>query len=305
MATSTSNNAKLMRANLLSAIVMGEKTPKQTWHDKLVDKKLSTRQAYEESALVTPLGLPSITAEYGTPPTEDISTPYSKTHTPVKRMLHFRVSSEALGRDHYGLMKQYGTMMRTAFTQAKEIAAAAYLNYATSSTILSTPAGQPLASTAHPIELGGTTANTPATGLTLGIQALETVLYNLMMQVSHKNQPQPVSGPYILELHPKNLVLAQRLIGSSQRPETDINDKNVIVGRFSEIIASPYFTHEDWWCVRTADGSEGHRFFLGEGNFEVTGLDYEKDNDSYKASAKESYLFDVFDWRGTYYQCPT
>lgn len=305
MATSTANNAKLMRANLLAAIVMGDKNPEETWYDKLVDKNLSTRQAYEESALVSPLGLPAITGEYGSPPTEDISTPYSKTHTPVKRMLQFRVSSEALNRDHYGLMKQYGAMMRTAFIQSKEIAAAAFLNYATSSTILATPAGQPLASTAHPIELGGTTANTPSVGLTLGIQALETTIYHLTMQVSHKNQPQPVAGPYILEVHPKNLVLAQRLIGSSLRPETDINDKNVISGRFSSVVATPYFTHEEWWCVRTAKATQGHRFFLGEGKFVLTDLKYEEDNDSYKATAKETYLYDVFDWRGTYYQCPT
>jgi len=303
----TNGNPTIMRSTLLMAVKLYEDEPRQTFYGDIAGKILTTEQAYEESATVSGIGLPLITSEYGQVPTDDVYTPYTKRHQPVKRTLQLRISDEAFINDQYGIIKQYGTLLKGAFEQAKEIAAAVYLNGCLSTSLLALPSGQPLSSSAHPLDpqVGANDTNTFATQQVFGVIALEDAVNNLMMQKAHKGYPAPKPGPFVLEVHPKNALLARRIVASTQLPGTSNNDKNVVAGSISKLIASPYYTNQEWWSLRSASNNEHKRFMLQRYGFKLVPITYDEDNDSWKVTAKESYLFDAMDYRGTFYSTPS
>lgn len=303
MATGTNGNVDLMRKNLLMAYKAYDATPKMTFWKDMAGRVMSSDQLNEVVALAGGLALPSITPEFGNPPQDQVQQIGRKVYTPQKRMLQFRMSDEAFINDQYGIVKGYGTMMAGVFQQAKEIGAAVYLNGAIDATIITTPMGQTLSSTAQPLAVG-TDSNTFATQQTLGIIALEDANNNLQLQQAHKNYPMPKYGPFQLEVHPRNNMLSERLIHAGGLPQTNNNDTNAVAGQIKKRIVNPYFSNPEWWCLRSIDAQQQGRLCLTRYGFKMTGLDYDPDTDSWKVTAKESYLFDVVDYRGAFYSTP-
>jgi hypothetical protein len=298
-------NPTIMRSTLLMAVRMYDQSPPISFYKKIAGKVLTSEQAYEETALVSGLMMPIVTPEYGVVPTDDVTTPYVKRHQPQKRTLQFRVSDEAFINDQYGILKGYGSLLKGVFEQAKEVAAAMYLNGCLDSNQIKTPAGQPLSSSAHPLDGGATDSNTFTTQQTLGVIALEDAVMNLMNQKAHKGYPAPKAGPFLLEVAPRNGMLAQRLIGSVNLPTTNNNDKNVVANSVRDLVVSPYYTNPEWWSLRSIDPGQHKRFMLQRYGFKLMPIVYDEDNDSWKVTAKESYLFDVADYRGTFYSTPS
>lgn len=304
MATGTYGNSDLMRKNLLMAYKAYDEQPKMTFWKDLAGRVMSSDQLNEVAALTGGLALPQIVGEYGNPPQDDIQQIQRKVYTPQKRMLQFRMSDEAFINDQYNIVKGYGAMMAGVFQQAKEIAAAVYLNGATDSTIISTPFSQPLASTAHPLQTG-TDSNTFVTQQTLGIIALEDANNNLQLQQAHKNYPMPKYGPFQLEVHPRNNMLSERLVHAGGLPQTNNNDTNPVSGQIKKRLVNPYFANPEWWCLRSVDAEQQGRLCLTRFGFKLTAIVYDPDTDSWKVTAKESYLFDVVDYRGSFYSTPS
>src|SRR4051812_23245520 len=138
-ATTTNGNPDIMRSNLLRAIKAYDDQPEMTFFDELAGNILSSDQLFEIAAQVSGLPLPQVTAEYGVVPTADMQQIAKKTYTPQKRTLQFRMSDEAFINDQYGIVKSYGNVLAGVFKQAKDIAAAVYMNGATNANLIYTP----------------------------------------------------------------------------------------------------------------------------------------------------------------------
>lgn len=219
-------------------------------------KVFDTEQAYEELAQVSGLTTPSIVPEYGVIPTDDMYEPFTKRTQPQKRALQFRVSDEAFINDRYGIIKEYGQLLMEVFTQAREIAAAIYMNGCLNSNLIACPSGQPLSSVSHPLDpMASPTVDTSTftTQQTLGIIALEDATMNLRNQRAHKGYPAPKIPPFSLEVAPRNGLVAKRLVGAQHLPTTDNNDPNPVGGDIGDIIVSPYYTNPEWWSIRCMD----------------------------------------------------
>lgn len=299
-----SANPDLLRKNLLEAVDYFDKTPERTFWKDLAGMVKPSDQLNEIIAAVSGLALPQITAEFGVSPQDDITSPARKVYTPQKRMLQFRMSDEAFINDQYGVVKGYGTELAGVFQTAKELAASIYLNGCLDTTMIQTPLLQPLSSTAHPLQTG-TDTNTFTVQQTLGIIALEDMTTLLLNQQAHKNYPMPKYGPFQLEVATRNNQLSKRLVHGGQLPQTNNNDINAVAGDIAKIICSPFFTNPEWWCLRSLNPTKQSRFCLTRYGFKLTELIYDGDTDSWKATAKESYLFDVMDYRGAAYSTPS
>jgi hypothetical protein len=263
--------------------------------------------------MVNGLPLPLITGEQQTIASASIAQIAAKNYQPQKRALQYRISDEAFINDNYGVLKGGAMALKQVFQQAKETAAAVYMNGALTAATISTPLGQPLSSTAQPLE-SGTDSNTFAVQQTLGIIALEDATSQLMQQKAHKGYAAPKFGPFQIEVAPRNNHLSARLIGADLFPTTPNNDKNSVagngqmgrvIGTVTKRVVSPYFTNPEWWCLRSIAEEEQPRYMLLRYGFRLLPLFYDQDTDSWKITAKESYLFDVFDYRGTFYSTPS
>jgi hypothetical protein len=303
----TNGNPTIMRSNLLMAVKLYDERPRLSFYKRIAGKVLTSEQAYEETALVSGIGMPTPTDEYGPVPTEDVTSTYWKRHTPQKRTLQLRISDEAFINDRYGIMKSYGELLRGSFEQAREFAAAVFLNACLDSATIKTPAGQALSSVNHPLDPSvsdATESNTFATQQTLGIIALEDAAMGLRNQRAHKGYPSPKMPPFVLECATRNGMVAKRLVAAGGLPTTNNNDKNVMANDIGDVIASPYFNHPEWWSLRCQDNSQHKRFLLERYKFKLMPIVYDEDTDSWKVTAKESYLFDVADFRGVWYSTP-
>jgi len=248
---------------------------------------------------------PQITAEFGLVPIEDMLQGATAQYKGQKRTLQIRISDEAFINDQYGILRGYATQLKMVFDQAQEIAGAVYLNAPTSSATIALPTGQPLASTAQPLDIG-TDSNTFTTQQTLSITALEDARSNLMLQKADKGYPAPKVGAMVLEVAPKNGLLAERLVEPNKNyPTTPNNDSNKFADQGVTVITSPYATNPEWWCLRMADNAQHKRFKLVRYGFKLMGDPfYDRNNDSWLQGAKENYLYGSMDYRGTFYSTP-
>lgn len=312
MATSTNGNADIMRANLLKAVRAYDETTKYPSYMRLAGNEYNTQQLYERAAQVSGLDLPLIRGEFGSVPQTDMNEIYSAQYQGQKRILQFRMSDEAFINDQYGIVKGYGMELKSVFDKAREYGAAIFLNGATDSTQIALPTGQPLSSASQPLA-SGTDSNTFATQQILGITALEDATAALQLQLAHKGYADPKMGPYQLEVHPKNNHLSARLIGADKFPQTFDNDPNSVAGHAGMDVLgtvrgrvmSPYFANPEWWALRSISNTEHERGMLVRYPFKITDLRYDPDNDSWKVTAKENYLFLCMDYRGTFYSTPS
>jgi hypothetical protein len=111
----------------------------------------------------------------------------------------------------------------------------------------------------------------------------------------------PISGPFNLEVAPGNALLAHRLVNSTLLPTTDLNDVNAVKGMIAKVVVNPWFTNAGYWAIHSKNPMENRRIFLERYPLKVTELVYDGDNDSWKVTVKQSYLFDVTDYRDAYY----
>jgi len=298
---SVAGNPDLMRKNLLMAKKLYDATPRRRFSETLAGRSISSDQLFEIMAMASGLDLPQITPEYGAIPSSDMYQAYRKQYTPQKRTLQFRMSDEAFINDQYGIVKSYGTILAGNFALAEDRAAAnAFMNFANNSALISTPQGTALGSTSQPLETG-TDANTFTVAQTLGPIALEDAINLLMSQKAHKGYEMPKYGPFQLEVAPRNNHNARRIVGSTKLAGGNMNDENVLDSDITKVVVVPMFTNPEWWSLRSINNDEHPRFKLERYGFKNTGIVYDEDTDSWKVTAKQSYLFDVNDYRGTFY----
>lgn len=311
-ATTTYGNPDLMRKNLLKAVELYDKTPRRKFYDKLAGNVLTTDQLFEIAAQVGGIDLPTTVPEYRLIPSTQIEQVARKQYNYKVQKLQFRVSDDAFINDQYGIMRAYGTLLTGVFAQVKDILGAVFMNGCLSTALISTPMGQPLSSSAHPLEVG-TDSNTFTVQQNLNVLSLQDATSALLNQKAHKGQPAPKFGPFQLEAATTNNHVAKQLIGAERLAQTNFNDPNTVAGNSNDddmgavtkAIINPYFVNFGWWGLRSIDNTQHNRFMLNRYGFKLQPIVYDSDNDSWKATAKEAYLFDVFDYRGTFYSTPS
>ncbi len=120
--------------------------------------------------------------------------------------------------------------------------------------------GVTLASTAHPLQGGGTYANRPVAGAPLSEASLEDALISIMGYVDDKGLNISVK-PKKLVVPRQQVFTAERLLKSVYQPGTANNDINAInmMGSIPEgCISSVYLTSPNAWFIRTDAGNSGY-----------------------------------------------
>jgi hypothetical protein len=305
MATNTSAVPLLIEKNLLMAVKLYDEQARIVYADEMAGNIIDTDQAYETIAQVNGLDLPQITAELGVVPITDMTQGPSAQYKGQKRTLSLRISDEAFIDDQYGIVRGYARELKTAFDQAREFAGAIFLNGCINTGLLVLPTGQTLASQTQPLQSGTDTNTFMVNQQTLSIIALEDARANLMNQKAYKGYPAPKVGPMVLEVAPKNGLLAERLTGAKQFPTTPNNDPNPLGASVSKVITNPYFTNPEWWCLRMADNSRHKRFKLVRYGFRLMNKPrFDDTTDSWVVAAKEKYLYGAMDYRGQFFSTP-
>lgn len=302
--TSAFGNPDLMRLNLFKAVRLYMETLLFPTWKIMVGNVGTTKQLYERIATVNGLPMPVITPEYGPIQVADIGEVNAANYQPQKRALAFRMSDESFINDQYGVVRSYGTELKTKFDLAREYAAAVYLNGAIDATQIALPNGETLSSATHALEVG-TNANT-FTGIqqALSISALESLTAILAKTLAYKGYEDARWGPFRLEVSPVNGHLADRLISSDKYPQTNDNDPNSIKNnrngqmKVTDYVCLPTAANDDWWSLCAIDNNKHSRYCVERYPFKLTELVYDGGNDSWKVTAKESYIFVCFDYRG-------
>lgn len=214
---------------------------------------------------------------------------------PRKRGLGFDVSTEALETDQYDQLMKAVPLLKLAFNQTKEAAAAALFNNMTVATgIYKNPDGLALASTAHTTAIG-TTSNLITDALSP--LALEKAVALMMQVPDYQGNPFPITGPFNLWVHSSQVYYAQRIVESAQQAGTNNNDKNVIGGHIVKVIGSPYFTNTAYWAIVDTKKSVQPFAYLDRRGLRVKNQE-DIGVDAMKWRVTEMYAFFAKGWRG-------
>jgi hypothetical protein len=191
-------------------------------------------------------------------PTDVIRQGPSKDFTHLSFKLAFEVTEEAEEDDQHDVIAQYATSMARAARVAEETYGARPFNLGF--TTETTPDGQPIFDTAHPLITGGTTRNELPTPADLSVTSLEQALIDIQTQVKSEegHYLTPKKG-LTLYVHPSNLFNAHRIVKSAGLPGSAENDTNAINDLYKiQILANPYLSDEDAFFL--LDGGKAHGF---------------------------------------------
>lgn len=293
--TNSVQNNLLHREGLEYLVSLFQK--KQTaMYREIAPREKSSRQRFIKVLQVGDFGMAPNVGQLQGIPMDDFQTPYSMDVTATKRALGFAMSSEALEEDLYGEIRKYTQRLALSFNKTKEQAGANMFNLANASET-NGPDGQPWASNSHPLEDGSVYDN--MTTDALSITALETAVQRLKRHKSHRGDPYPFVGPFLLMVPPELEMLARRLVESPNQPGTPNNDVNV-VGPLLKIHSNPFFTSTTAWALKSRNPDEQGAVFLKRRPFRV-----KEDNvpglDGMAYYATEMYTFYQDDWRGFEY----
>lgn len=257
-------------------------------------------QAFEVNVLQVGLG-PGVTKEEGAGGTYDYGAEAwaaRAVHETIQ--LQFAITEEAIEDGLYGnLAAQYSRSMARSMQHTKEIKGAAILNNAFDATNYPIGDGAALCSTAHPLWIGGTSANTLTTQADLAEASLEDALINISTMVDDRNIPVAATAMELI-IPPHLGFVAERLTASQLRPGTPDNDVNA--SRSRGMLPGGYtvmqrLTDTNGWFIKTdVPDSLVHyqRIAMKKG---MEG-DFESGNLRYKA--RERYSFVVLNWRGIF-----
>jgi hypothetical protein len=160
--------------------------------------------------------------------------------------------------------------------------------------------GVTLASTAHPLQAGGTYANRPVAGSPLSEASIEDAIITIMGFVDDNS--------LLINVKPKTLVVprqetfnAIRITKSMYQPGTANNDINAIMESNAlpgGTVTSVYLTSAHAWFLRTDAGGDGHGMIFQERMAPEFMEDNDFDTKNEKAATVERYSMGWDDARG-------
>jgi hypothetical protein len=264
---------------------------------KLVDTETS-RRAFEEIVGGSYFGLASVKNE-GSPVTYDSARQgFTTRFNHVVYALGFIITREAYEDDQYDVVgKLKARSLAFSMRQTKEIVVANMYNRAFNTSYVGGDAATMIASaggggsSTHPNIAGGTWTNGPATAVDLSEAALEQAVIDIAGFTNDRGLKIAVR-PRCLII-PKELMFeAQRILKTSGRPGTELNDVNAIrdMGLIPDVVVNHYLTDTDAWFIRTdaAPSGQGLVLFERRGDEFKMDEDFDTENAKYKASARYS-----------------
>ncbi len=265
-----------------------------SWHADIAPQKISTKQQFYRFVQSGDFGLAPIVSQAAPIGDDDIWFGNQTDIYPVKRGLGFSLSTEALETDQYGELEKVVPKLKLAFNKTREQAAANIINFATFTGQYQGPDKKALAATDHPLD-NGTDSNLITDAFSP--LSLEKIVANMKQTKSHRGDPDPIMGPFVLFVHPSQEYYAMRVVNSAQLADTANNDKNVIGGRISKIVASPYFTNATFFGIRDANAAVQPFACLERRGLRVKTQE-DIDNDVMKYRLTEMYAYFSKGWRG-------
>lgn len=253
----------------------------------------TTERAYEEIAIVAGLGTTPVKPEAVNIAMDRPLPVGSVRMTIVSYGLGYELSHELMQDDLYKVVGVPASqMLAQSGRDTEERQAHALLNGSFTTTV--SYDGVSIVNTAHPLRGGGTYANAPASPQALSFTAIQASHERHMLMVNERGlrirqSPSRLVTPIQLSW------LADEIFGSSQKPFTAENTKNVLTGKFALTpFSSPYLTSTTAWWTLTA----GHRlmFFWRE----RPNMDRDYDKKARVAAFMNFFRFGTaaFDWRG-------
>ena len=179
--------------------------------------------------------------------TSQIKQAYTKDFTHLEFGLAFEVTQTAQEDDVYSIISQYGTGLARSCRVTEETFAANIL--ANGHTTETSPDGQALFASAHPLIQGGTASNTGALALSWSNLNTAIVALNTDQKSEEGFFTAPVNGLQLV-VPPALKMLALRLVGSGQLPQSADNDINPIKSDYNiDVIVNPYLTSTTKWYL--------------------------------------------------------
>jgi phage major head subunit gpT-like protein len=295
MAINTTAIANLLRPGL--AAVFGDYAAYPSQWSEIFDVYESDK-AVEIEVEMKMLGLAQIRPE-GSPTAVDtmgqrITTSYVHKYV----ALSFNITRQALKDNLY--KTKFPLMVRAlkkSMAQTKEILGASILNNGFSASF-PIGDGQPLFSTAHPID-GGTVANTPAVAADLNEASLESALITIQ-QFKDQAGLIVMNKAQKLIVPPQGQFVAERLLASAFRTNTANNDISAVYNTSAipdGYRVNQFLTTANSWFVLT-DAPDGFKHYVREALETDVYADFSTDN--LLAKAVERYSFGVSNFRAAY-----
>ena len=296
--TTTTGQIALLLMPGLDAIFGDYSEIEQQW--SRIYTRHDSEKAYERDVEVKTLGLAQLRSEGGSTTYEDMGQRYVYVYRHVQPALGFIMTRNAIRDNVY--KADFGPNTRAlkfSMRQTKEVYGAAVLNNSTDTTgVYYGGDGQPLLSTAHPIDTG-TVANTP----TVQAQLNETSLQDADIGIANFRDAagnRVLVTPRRLIIPPYQKFTAKRVLGSMARVGTGDNDLNAL-REFDTIPEGFYLNHfmsnPNGWFVVT-DCPDGLKYFQRDPLETDVFVDFDTDN--LKVKATERYSFGWSNWRAVY-----
>ena len=178
-------------------------------------------------------------------------------HTEFGNM--FEVTMTALEDDKTDILASHAKWFMFAARVVQE--KRAHLLFNNGFTTETSPDGQAIFATAHPLKGGGTARNRPATDADLSWNALHQAI------IDWNTDQKFEAGQFIMPTEdltlfvpPHLLLTADRIINSKQLPGVADNDRNSLNALFNiKVVSSPYLTDTDAWFL-LSNAKDEHGF---------------------------------------------
>ena len=259
----------------------------------------SSDRAFEEDVLFSGFGAAPVKNE-GSPVVFDSAAEgYVSRYQHETIALAFAITEEAMEDNLYDkLSSRLTKALARSMVHTKEVKGADTFNNGFSSSFLGGD-GDPLFSTSHALEDGGSESNRPATDVDISETALEDAMIQIAGWVDDRGIPLATQARRLLI--PRQLVfITQRLLATELRPDTANNDINALrsMGMIPDGFSINHrLTDIDAWFMLT-DVPDGLKYFTRVPMQTRMEGDFDTGNVRYKA--RERYSFGWSDFRGAW-----
>ena len=270
----------------------------ELWKDIFVTSKES-KKAYVEDVLMTGFGAAPVKAEGAGVSYDDAQEGWVARYVFETIALAFAITEEAQEDDLYAdLGVQMSKALARSMQYTKNIKGANILNYGY------TPGytggdGKVLFATDHPLQGGGTSANTLTTQADLSETSLEDMMILMGDSVDDRGLPihlmaKKLIVPTELQFTAQRLLKTDGRVGTSDNDINALKSMNLISGGWSSNV---YLTDPDQWTI-VSDAQNGLQYIERKALTKGMEGDFESGNLRYKA--RERYAFGFTDWRGAF-----
>ncbi len=255
-------------------------------YTQIFDKRTSKR-AYEETVLRVGLGEAQEKPEGGMITFDAGAEGWVSRVQFYTYALAFAITEEAIDDNLYAdLSEVYGKELGKSLQHAKEVRGANMLNNS-EDTDFTGGDEQPLLSETHPLYAGGYYSNKLETASDISEEALEDLCIQIAGFVNDRGRPIVVK-PKKLIIPRQQLFITQRILNSTKRVGTNLNDPNVL--KDGDYIPDGYMVNhflvdpDAWWLQTDAD--LGMTFWQRKGVKKGMETDFRTGNMLYKASER-------------------